>query len=116
MAQSRTLGEQEAEQHQTELKASVRPSVSALAPASSEPETREQRLGEQRNGAYKEHVTVRQVDPQEEAARKRQLMILGLEVALAFTLVLARQVWTWAREERTRARIDRVLRRRIPAT
>lgn len=116
MAQSRTIGEDETVRHQTEVKASVRPSASALLPASSEPETREQRLGEQRNGGYQEKVTVQRVDPQEDAARKRQIMILGLEVALALTLVLARQVWSWAREERTRASVDRALRRRISAT
>ena len=113
MEQSHTAGHVEQE---TEIKASVRPSVSALLPESSEPETREQRLGEDRNGAYKEKVTVRHVNPQEEDARRRQLFTIGLEVALAVTLLLARRIWGWAQEERARARVDRELRRRIPAT
>ncbi len=103
------------EEQETEVKASVRPSVSALLPATSEPETREQRLGVDRNSAYKEKVSVRQVDPQEEAARRRQLLTVGLEVALAVTLLLARRIWGWAQEERARARVDRELRRRLPA-
>lgn len=103
------------EQQETEVKASVRPSVSALLPTSSEPETREQRLGVDRNRAYKEKVSVRHVNPQEEEARRRQLFTVGLEVALAVTLLLARRIWGWAQEERARARVDRELRRRIPA-
>jgi hypothetical protein len=104
------------EERQTEVKASVRPSVSSLLPTSNEPETREQRLGEERNGAYKEKVSVRRVDPHAEEGRRRQMFTLGLEVALAVFLMLARKVWGWAQEERTRARVDRQLRRRLPAT
>jgi hypothetical protein len=101
---------------QTELKASVRPSVSSLLPTSSEPETRDQRLGERRNSAYKEKVTVRRVEPQADEGRRRVMTTLGLEVALAMFLLLAAKLWGWAREERARARVDRALRRRIPAT
>lgn len=101
---------------QTELKASVRPSVSSLLPTSSEPESREQRLGEHRNSAYKEHVSVRQVDPEAEEDRRRVMITLGLEVALALFLTVAGKLWSWAQEERARARVDRALRRRLPAT
>lgn len=101
---------------QTELKASVRPSVSSLAPTSSEPETREQRLGEHRNHAYKEHVSVKQVDHRAEEQRKRTMLLLGLEVALATFLTVAAKLWSWAREEQTRARVDRSLRRRLSAS
>ena len=108
------MADQEATQ--TEIKASVRPSLSALAPESSAPETREQRLGEHRNSAYKEKVSVRRVDPHAEEERRRTMLILGLEVALAMFLTLAAKLWSWAQEEQTRARVDRMLRRRIPAT
>jgi hypothetical protein len=101
---------------QTELKASVRPSASSLLPTTSEPETREQRLGEHRNSAYKEKVSVRRVDPEAEEDRRRVMITLGLEVALAMFLTLASKLWGWAREERARARVNRELRRRIPAT
>jgi hypothetical protein len=85
---------------QTELKASVRPSASSLLPTTSEPETREQRLGEHRNSAYKEKVSVRRVDPEAEEDRRRVMITLGLEVALAMFLTLASKLWGWAREER----------------
>jgi hypothetical protein len=103
-------------ERQTEVKASVRPSVSSLLPTSNEPESREQRLGAERNGAYHEKVTTRRIDPHVEEERRRQMFTLGLEVALAVFLMLARKVWGWAQEERTRARVDRALRRRLPAT
>ena len=101
---------------QTEIKASVRPSVSAMLPTSNEPETREQRLGERRNSAYKEHVSVKRVDAHDEEQRKRTMMTLGLEVALAAFLTIAAKLWSWAQEEQARARVDRSLRRRISAT
>lgn len=99
----------------TELKATVRPSVSSHAPTTSEPETQSQREGNGRNGAYHEKVSVRRVDAQEEAGRRRQLFALGLEVALAVMLMMAQRIWGWAQEERARERADRELRRRIPA-
>jgi hypothetical protein len=56
------------------------------------------------------------VDPQADEGRRRVMTTLGLEVALAMFLLLAAKLWGWAREERARARVDRALRRRIPAT
>lgn len=101
---------------QTELKASTRPSVSSILPTSNEPETPEQRMGQHRNGAYKEHVSVKQVDQRAEEQRKRTMLLLGLEVALAAFLTVAAKLWSWAQEEQTRARVDRMLRRRISAS
>jgi len=59
---------------------------------------------------------VREADEREEQERRRQLTTLGLEVALAVMLTVAARVWGWAREERARARVNRDLRRRLPAT
>ncbi|HEY8326247.1 MAG: hypothetical protein ACHQ1E_02330 [Ktedonobacterales bacterium] len=98
------------------IEASARPTLPSLLPDSDEPETRRQRLGQHRNGAYKEKVKMREVDPQAQKERNRTLVTLGLEVGLAVMLTLAARLWGWAREERARARADRALRRRIPAT
>lgn len=59
---------------------------------------------------------VRAADAREEQERRRTLVTLGLEVALALMLTLATRVWAWVREERARARVNRELRRRLPAT
>jgi hypothetical protein len=69
-----------------------------------------------RSGAQHALSPVSEVDAREEAERRRQLVTLGLEVALAVLLTLAARIWGWAREERARARVNRELRRRIPAT
>lgn len=98
------------------IEATTRPTVPSLLPDSSAPETRRQRLGQRRNGAYKEKVRTREVDPQAQKERSRTLVTLGLEVALAVMLTLAARLWSWGREERARARADRALRMRIPAT
>ena len=112
-----TRGAEQTEQtEQTEVRASARPSVSALLPATNEPESAEQRMGAFRNGAYHEKVTVQRVDPQQEQARRRKMLTVGLEIALALGLTLASRIWGWAQEERARARVDRALRDRLPAT
>ncbi|MGH2503521.1 MAG: hypothetical protein ACRDID_13525 [Ktedonobacterales bacterium] len=98
------------------IEASARPTLPSLLPDSAEPETRRQRLGQHSNGAYKEKVKTREVDPQAQKERNRTLVTLGLEVALAVMLTLAVRLWGWGREERARARADRALRKRIPAT
>ncbi|HEX8996310.1 MAG TPA: hypothetical protein VF812_09795 [Ktedonobacterales bacterium] len=114
-SQANTHSDAQAEQPAT-ITASVRPSASSLLPTTSEPEPLEQRQGVGRNEAYHEKASVRRVDPQEEAGRQRQIVTLGLEVALALMLTAAARFWSWAQEERARARVDRELRRRAPAT
>ncbi len=99
-----------------EIKATTRPTIGSLLPDVETPETRRERLGERRNGAYDEKVTTHEVDPQAQKERNRMLLTLGLEVALAVMLTVAARLWGWAREERARARADRALRMRIPAT
>ncbi len=101
---------------QTEVKATARPTIASLLPASNEPESAEQRMGAFRNGAYHEKVSVQRIDPQQEQARRRSMVLLGLEVALAVSLTVASRIWSWAQEERARARIDRVLRQRLGAS
>ena len=59
---------------------------------------------------------VRAADEREDEERRRALVTLGLEVALALALTVASRVWAWVREERARARVNRELRRRLPAT
>jgi hypothetical protein len=49
-------------------------------------------------------------------ARNRQAALFGLEVALALAVIVAQRVWSWAREERMRLRVDRSLRDRTSAT
>lgn len=105
-------------------------------PNAGAPASREQRLGMGRNSVYGERldsstkrvakgleqaaksgdhtVTIEHLNHEEEQ-RKRQAMTLGLEVALAVTVMVARQVWGWVQEERARAKVDRELRRRLPA-
>jgi hypothetical protein len=114
---TQTLGEDQRPRiDRVEIEATARPSASSLLPNLETPETRDQRLGVRRNGAYKEKVTTHEVDPQEREERRRALITLALEVALAMMLTLAARLWDWAREERARARADRSLRMRIPAT
>ncbi len=98
------------------IKATMRPTIGSLLPDVETPETRRERLGERRNGAYDEKVTTHEVDLQAQKERNRMLLTLGLEVALAVMLTVAARLWGWAREERARARADRALRMRIPAT
>lgn len=105
--------EQSGSTHDTELRATARPSLSSLIPESSAPESREARMGGHRNGAYKETVSVREAHPQEETQRRRQMMTMGLEVGLAVAITFARQIWGWAHEEQVRARVDRDARRRM---
>ncbi len=59
---------------------------------------------------------ISEADVREDEERRRQLVTLGLEVALAVLLTVAARIWGWAREERARVRVSRQLRRRVPAT
>lgn len=61
-------------------------------------------------------ASAQQVDQQAEEQRRRQALTLGLTFALAVALTLGRKLWGWAQEERARARVNRELRRRTPAT
>ncbi|HEU0027588.1 MAG TPA: cytochrome d ubiquinol oxidase subunit II [Ktedonobacterales bacterium] len=53
----------------------------------------------------------------DERARERQAqwMVLGVSVALAIIVPVARQVWRWLWEARTRARVDREILRELEA-
>ncbi len=47
--------------------------------------------------------------------REGRMMVAGVSVALAIFIPIARQVWSWLREERVRARVDREILRDLGA-
>lgn len=93
--------------HLNQPNQSARPGANLAAPSP---------VDVRRSGAPHALSPMSEADAREEAERRRQLVTLGLEVALAVLLTLAARIWGWVREERARARADRELRRRIPAT
>lgn len=53
------------------------------------------------------------ITAERERERQARWMVVGVSVALAVIVPIARQLWRWLREERIRAKVDREILREL---